>query len=153
MRAWCVENDIGKGKFYYWLNKLRQATIDQFPEVLNKTSFVPIEAPSVVSNTSNGIAHSLITIRKNDTGNQVIKLQLRIAELELENKNLHETVTFLTRKLFGRSSETSKSLYIDVQMSLFDEAEVEADPTATEPTLEKVAVVIKRNIKANVRKN
>lgn len=78
---------------------------------------------------------------------QVSKLQLRIEELELENKNLHETVTFLTRKLFGKSSETSKSLNIEGQMSLFDEAEVETDPTVDEPTLEEVTVVIKKKYK------
>lgn len=66
-----------------------------------------------------------------DRVDQVTGLKLRIAELELENKNLHETVTFLTRKLFGKSSETSKSLNIEGQMSLFDEAELEADPLFT----------------------
>ncbi len=82
-----------------------------------------------------------------ETADQFTKLELRIAELELENKNLHETVTFLTRKLFGKSSETSKSLNIEGQMSLFDEAEVEANPTAIEPTLEEVAVVIRKKYK------
>lgn len=47
-RAWCNENDIGQDKFYYWLNKLRQAAIDQLPEELNKTSFLAIDAPSVM---------------------------------------------------------------------------------------------------------
>jgi len=32
-------------------------------------------------------------------------LENRIAQLELENKRLHDTVAFLTRQLFGRSSE------------------------------------------------
>ncbi|MDD3186815.1 MAG: IS66 family transposase [Anaerostipes sp.] len=82
-----------------------------------------------------------------ETVDQVTKLRLRIAELELENKNLHETVTFLTRKLFGRSSETSKTLNIEGQVSLFDEAEVEADPNALEPTLEEVTIVRRKKYK------
>lgn len=65
-RAWCKENGIGQGKFYYWLNKLRKSAIEQLPEELNKTSFVPIKAPSLVSNTTNSIASSPITIRKGD---------------------------------------------------------------------------------------
>lgn len=82
-----------------------------------------------------------------ETLDQVTKLQLRIAELELENKNLHETVTFLTRKLFGKSSETSNSLGIEGQMSLFDEAEVTADPNVSEPNLEEVTGVLKKKYK------
>lgn len=82
-----------------------------------------------------------------ETKDQVTKLQLKIEELELEIKNLHETVTFLTRKLFGRSSETSKSLKIEGQMSLFDEAEIEADPEAIEPTLEEVKLLIRKKYK------
>lgn len=50
---------------------------------------------------------------------QINILHNRIAELELENKNLHETVAYLTKKLYGKSSETSKSLGIKEQMSLF----------------------------------
>ncbi len=65
-RAWCKDNDIGQGKFYYWLNKLRKATIEHLPEGLNKTSFVPIKVSSVVSNVTNSIANSPITIRKGD---------------------------------------------------------------------------------------
>ena len=72
---------------------------------------------------------------------QINILQNRIAELELENKNLHETVAYLTKKLYGKSSETSKVLGIMGQMSLFDEAETEADPTVPEPTLKEVDLV------------
>ena len=82
-----------------------------------------------------------------DRVDQVTELKLRIAELELENKNLHETVTFLTRKLFGKSSETSKSLNIEGQMSLFDEAEVEEVSDAPEPTIEEVTTVLKKKYK------
>jgi transposase len=47
-------------------------------------------------------------------------------------------VAYLTKKLYGKSSETSKALGIKGQMSLFNEAEMEADPTVVEPTLEDV---------------
>jgi len=44
-------------------------------------------------------------------------LEKRIAELELENKRLHDSVDYLTRKLFGRSSEKTSVLALG-QMSL-----------------------------------
>lgn len=66
VRAWCRENDIGQGRYYYWLNKLRKAAIKQFPEELNETTFVPIEVPSVIPNENNRNASSAITIRKED---------------------------------------------------------------------------------------
>jgi transposase len=68
---------------------------------------------------------------------QVKVLEKRIGELELENKRLHKTVEYLTRKLFGRSTEKTSSLSLG-QMSLFDEAETEADPMAPEPDLKEV---------------
>lgn len=63
--------------------------------------------------------------------NQVKVLEYRICELELENKRLYETVEYLKRKLFGRSTEKTSSLSSG-QMSLFDEAETQADPMAPE---------------------
>ena len=69
---------------------------------------------------------------------QIEDLQSRINALESENEILKETVVYLTKKLYGRSSETSKALNIQSQMSLFDEAEQEQDPEAKEPTLEEV---------------
>ena len=44
-------------------------------------------------------------------------LEKRIAELELENKRLHDSVDYLTRKLFGRSSEDIRPCL--GQMSLY----------------------------------
>ena len=43
---------------------------------------------------------------------QIYILENRIKELKLKNKNLHETVAYLTKKLYGKSSETSKALGI-----------------------------------------
>lgn len=68
---------------------------------------------------------------------QVKVLEKRVDELALENKRLHETVEYLTRKLFGRSTEKTSSLDLG-QMSLFDEAEIEMDLTAPEPDLKEV---------------
>ena len=68
---------------------------------------------------------------------QVEVLENRIFELELENKRLNETVEYLKRKLFGRSTEKTSSLPVG-QTSLFDEAEIQADPMAPEPDLKEV---------------
>ncbi|MEQ8197631.1 MAG: IS66 family transposase [Clostridiaceae bacterium] len=70
------------------------------------------------------------------TENQISKLEDRIQKLEQENKTLHETVDFLTRKLFGRSSEKTSSIM--GQMSIFNEVEIESNPSAPEPTLQEV---------------
>jgi len=61
------------------------------------------------------------------TGTQVREMEKRIHELEKENLLLQEKVAFLTRKLYGRSTEQTSSLGIEGQMSLFDEAETNAD--------------------------
>ena len=72
-----------------------------------------------------------------NTDDQFTKLENRISELEQENKRLHETVEYLTRKLFGKSSEKTSSLSMG-QMSIFDEAEIAADPKAPELDLKEV---------------
>lgn len=56
----------------------------------------------------------------------VKQLEEKIELLEKENKNLHETGEYLTRKLFGRSTEKTSAVL--GQLSFFDEAENEADP-------------------------
>lgn len=68
---------------------------------------------------------------------QVKTLENRISELEQEIKRLHDTIEYLTGKLFGKSSEKTSSLPMG-QMSLFDEAETTADPKAPEPDLKQV---------------
>lgn len=74
-----------------------------------------------------------------DNQKQVTELEKRISELEKENLLLQEKVAFLTRKLYGRSSEQTSSLGIEGQMSLFDEAETCASPDAAEPQMKDVA--------------
>jgi transposase len=64
-------------------------------------------------------------------------LENHILKLEQEINRLHETVAYLTKKLFGRSSEKTSVLNLGA-MSLFDEAEVEANPKAPEPDLQQV---------------
>ena len=90
---------------------------------------------------------------KMQVSEQMNILQNRIKELELENKNLHETIAYLTKKLYGKSSETSKALGMKGQMSLFDEAEAEADPEITEPTLEDVEQVCRKKKYLGQRKD
>jgi len=68
---------------------------------------------------------------------QIAPLKNRILELEQENKRLHESVEYLTRKLYGRSTEKTSALSMG-QVSLFDEAEIQADPKAPEPDLKEV---------------
>lgn len=73
------------------------------------------------------------------TENQVTELENRIAELEKENLLLLEKVAFLTRKLYGRSTERTSSLGIEGQLSFFDEAETSAEPGSREPEMKDVA--------------
>lgn len=73
------------------------------------------------------------------TTDQVVTLEKRITELEKENLLLQEKVVFLTRKLYGSSSEQTSSLGIKGQMSLFDEAETSVDSKASEPDMNDVA--------------
>jgi transposase len=75
------------------------------------------------------------------------QLETRIMELEDENKRLHETVAYLTRKLYGSSSEKTSTLGIKDQMSLFNEAEIEMQENAPEPTLEDVISYRKKKFK------
>lgn len=75
------------------------------------------------------------------TKNQVTELENRIIELEKENLLLQEKVAFLTRKLYGRSTEQTSSLGIEGQMSLFDEAETSADPKSPDVLASRLFVI------------
>ena len=78
---------------------------------------------------------------------QLSLMKNRITELEKENRQLHETLAYLTHKLFGSSSEKTSALGIEGQMSLFDEAEVFADAKAPEPDLSDVSGYRKKKFK------
>ena len=73
----------------------------------------------------------------------VVSLSKALEELQKENKDLKAENEYLKRKLFGTKSETSKALGFE-QLSLFDEAEVEADPEAEQYTLEEVKFTKKK---------
>ena len=82
-----------------------------------------------------------------DKTEQVLELENRISQLEQENLLLKEKVDFLSRKLFGRSTEKTSSLGIEGQMSLFDEAEVSAALDAVEPDMNEVASYRRKKFK------
>lgn len=78
-----------------------------------------------------------------ETIKQTESLQQRCASLEHENEDLKKQVTLLLeerrltrQKRFGKSSERSDA----DQSRLFNEAEVESEQSAKEPTIEEVAV-------------
>lgn len=79
--------------------------------------------------------------------NSVSPLEKRIIELEDANKRLHETVAYLTHKLYGSSSEKTSALGIEDQMSLFNEAEIESVENAPEPTFDDVVSYRKKRFK------
>ena len=54
-------------------------------------------------------------------------LEKRITKLKKENLLLQEKVDFLTKKLYGSTTEQTSSLLLEGQISLFDEAETSAD--------------------------
>ena len=57
------------------------------------------------------------------TEEKVVFLENKVTNLEVENRRLHDTVTFLTQQLYGRKTEKTSSLGLPGQMSLFDEIE------------------------------
>lgn len=67
----------------------------------------------------------------------------REASLKEERDNLKEKVDFLTKKLFGASSEKRSYLDIPGQYSLFNEMEVEADSDSNDNSPEEPVLVPK----------
>ena len=63
------------------------------------------------------------------------ELLAKVSDLLEKTSNLQESVDYLTRKLYGKSKESTPD---PNQMSLFNEAEVTADPNVPEPTKEEV---------------
>lgn len=66
---------------------------------------------------------------------KIDELTAQKASLEAENKQLRKQVEWLRKAQFGRKSETKKVVYPEEQMSLFNEAETEAKPSAPEPEI------------------
>lgn len=79
----------------------------------------------------------------------VVALSKTLEEIQKENKNLKEENEYLKRKLFGTKSETSKSLGFE-QLSLFDEAEAEANPDEEQFILEEVKFNKKKKYKGQL---
>ncbi len=69
--------------------------------------------------------------------NRITNLECENHKLQTENQRLHESVNYLTQKLYGRSSEKTSAL-VEGQLSIFDEVETQADVNAEEPTLKEV---------------
>ena len=76
----------------------------------------------------------------NDT--EIVELRARVAELELQVQWLLEQLKLSKQRQYGTSSE--KNLDGGEQLSIFNEAEATADPTATEPALEQIIPEHKR---------
>ena len=74
------------------------------------------------------------TLQKQETRIQLLEEQKK--ELEFLNAMLSDRLTLAQKKRFGASSEKYAEGY--TQMNLFNEAEQEADPNASEPDLEEV---------------
>lgn len=66
------------------------------------------------------------------------QLQNIIKDLQNQVKNLNEMVLLLRKEKFGSSSEKTPKRNIDGQISLFNEAELEADASVPEPIHHKV---------------
>ena len=78
------------------------------------------------------------------------QLENTVESLTSQIENLTETVHYLTKKLFGQSSEKNK---IDAQgqLGLFDEAEVYSNSNAPEPTYKDVADINVKKVKQRVK--
>ena len=66
--------------------------------------------------------------------------------MEKQNSRLKEENEYLKRKLFGTKSETSRSLGFE-QLSLFNEAEAEANPKEEQFIVEEVSFKRKKKVK------
>ena len=67
------------------------------------------------------------------------KLMEIIAELQKSNEELKESIAYLTKQLYGRSSERTAALKLEKdQISFFDEAEQEANGKSEEAEIEEI---------------
>ena len=72
-------------------------------------------------------------------------LENTIKDLQDQINNLNEMLLLLRKEKFGSSSEKTPNHQIDGQLSLFNEAEAEADPAVPEP-IEKDVHGYKRRV-------
>ena len=69
--------------------------------------------------------------------NENTALKTKVEKQELQISNLTEMLVNSRKKIFGRSSEKSK-FFDDAQLTLFNEAETIAEPSAPEPETENL---------------
>ena len=73
-------------------------------------------------------------------------LENTIMDLQNQVSNLTEMLLILRKEKFGSSSEKTSS-QLEGQLSLFNEAEVEADASVSEPLIERKGCYYKKNSK------
>ena len=84
--------------------------------------------------------------KNSELQNEVSDLKTKVEKQELQISNLTEMLVNSRKKIFGRSSEKSK-FFDDAQLTLFNEAETIADPSAPEPEKETFIAAHKRRKK------
>lgn len=82
----------------------------------------------------------------NDKDAYIEHLENTIKDLQDQVNNLTEMVLLLRREKFGPSSEKTTT-QIEGQMSLFNEAEMDADPDSKEPFHERKGGIVRKNAK------
>ena len=77
----------------------------------------------------------------------IMHLENTIQDLQNQISNLNEIVLLLRKEKFGSSSEKTTKEEIDGQLSLFNEAEMEADASLPEPIVKDVKGYKRKNTK------
>ena len=74
---------------------------------------------------------------------EISLLKQMVSDLTVQVRLLTEQNLFLTQKIYGRKSDAKLEPDIN-QLSLFDEAEAQSDPTLPEPSLEQITYTRKK---------
>ncbi len=74
---------------------------------------------------------------------EISLLKQMVSDLTVRVRLLMEQNLFLTQKIYGRKSDAKLEPDIN-QLSLFDEAEAQSDPTLPEPSLEQITYTRKK---------
>jgi len=63
VKAWCAENNINEKTYYYWQNKLRQATCEQInKQAPPKADLIPTGWTQITTAAANGPSEEVLTI-------------------------------------------------------------------------------------------
>ena len=136
---------LDNGKFQWPRNKTEaeQITAEQYTWLMQGLSIEQqIEAYIKALKAEN----SKFQNENSELQNENTALKNQVEKQELQINNLTEMLVNSRKKIFGKSSEKSK-YFNDAQMSLFNEAEVCAEPTAPEPEKETLIAAHKRHRK------